>query len=193
MQKCIQKVIHKLCFFAILSWFWGSGGLPEAASKRGPKKTSKDQIPQSVLGSYFGTLFAQNRIRNHFCGVYFYACFWHCFWRASGTNLIRFSVILRSNLLSLCVFVGVVAKLQKCNTSETKTLFLGMLGLHLHIIFISFSKFFLCCSQDSIFVRFLQIWASKGVPCQTNCRSFCRLHEKKSVEIEAWKLTHFGL
>ena len=107
MQKCITKVTHESCFFAHSSWLWGSGGLPEAASKRGSKKTSKSHFRQSVLGSYSGTFFDQNRIRRHLLGVYFYACFWHCFCHASGTNLVHFCVILQ-----LCWCCCKTAKMQ---------------------------------------------------------------------------------
>ena len=166
--------------------YGGSGGIPETASKKYPKKTPKVRRSQTISGSYFGSFFAQNQIRRHFFGVYFYGYFCYRFWEASGTNLKGFCVISGSILGSFCHFVGDAAKLQKCNTSQAKTLFSGVLGRPFYIIFANFFKFVLCCSQDSIFVRFLQIWASKGGPCSSQFSKILQiLHEKKSAEIEA--------
>ena len=92
----MKEMIQKFIVFVVFLDFGGSGDLPEAASKKVPKKTSKTQFHLSVLGSYFGSFFAQNRIRSHFVGVYFSTCFWHCFWGASGTNLVRFGVNLEN-------------------------------------------------------------------------------------------------
>ncbi len=136
----MTKTFAIYCFLFVFLILEGLGD-----SRRHLRKSNPNNIKHSqsvCLGSYSESFFAQNQIRRHLFGVYFYACFWHCFWGASGTNFVIFGVILRSILWLFCVFVGDAATLQRCNTYDVKTLFLRVLGRPLHIIFSNFSKFF---------------------------------------------------
>jgi len=110
--------------------------------KGNPKRLQKVKPGVSFVGCCLGLLLYKNRIRVHCFGVYFYAYFWHRLWEASGTNSEGSLVISGSILASFCNFVGVAAKLPKCNTSGAKTLFFGVLGDPFYIISANFPKFF---------------------------------------------------
>ena len=140
-EKMAQK---SCCFLRFCNDFGGPGppgGFREKSCKKYPKRSHLGTWVTSVLGPYFRAYWLPNRICVHLFGVYFYACFWHRFWEASGTNLEGSCIILGFIFVSFCHFVGDAAKLQKCNTSKAKTLFLVVPGRPFHSIFANFLKF----------------------------------------------------
>ena len=126
---------------------WGVRGPPRGLSaapwKEVPKRISKHQIRQSVLGIYFELFSFPNLITVYFVCVHLYACFWQRLWEASSSDLEGFCGHFGVHVGAFCMFCVL---LQNCQ-NEQKCLIWRVLGFYFYISFAKCLKFLLCCSQ----------------------------------------------
>ena len=175
MQKSMKQVAQQLCFYTILAWFCGYGGLPEAAAKAVPNKTPKDQRSQSILGGYFGPFWFPNPIFVHFVCSNFYACFWHRSWEASGSNFNDFGVISGCLLGSFRPCCCRCCKTQKMQPFHMKSLVWEVLGLRFCIIFANFlNVFFMLLSRRPFCSILAELGLQKGSLLGYIFRRFCK-------------------
>ena len=122
----------------------GSGGLPEVSWSQLRRRYQIFHARPLLFGGLLGTILAPKSD--------FWALFWNPFFylflisllgglrRQFGRNLESFWGPVGGQFAH---FFAIAAKLQKCNPSQAKCLFLVVPGVHFGIIFVNFLKLFL--------------------------------------------------